>query len=111
MYTEEQRLAAKAWLETIDSHGIFDHDLAAADYLKTVGVVAPWPKHSPTSVIAAIKRRGLGGEYSNPDQRPSCYGYEMAEAIAKAAVDPHVFQAVRQYHGRGSQFRAYAEVL
>ena len=96
------------WLETIDSHGIYEAAPCAADFTKETGKLPCWPTFTVAQTITAIKKRGIGGSVNGKPNERVAYGYEIANALAEnlAATSSH-----RKYSGRGSQFRAAVEAL
>lgn len=87
------------WLETLTSHGIYDHVQLAVDFTNATSEPACWAVHTPQQTRAAIRKRGLGGSL-DPEVASCAYGWEIANALAKKYT---VGFAVTM-HGRGSQF-------
>lgn len=96
------------WLvDNIGSHEICDDATMRKSFEKETGKKAAWLAHSVAETRRAISGRGLGGSVSDNDNKPVCYGYEIAASLAQ--VYANGFRS--SMSGRGSMFRDCLEAI
>jgi hypothetical protein len=96
------------WLDLVDSHGIYDADMLGELDERYRDAV---PLHTHAETVAAIERRGLGGELEpvTPEHDELFYGYQAASALAALCLDGRI--PGDRFSGRGSAFRANYSAL
>ena len=96
------------WLLQIDSHAICGSQDAKDDFQKETGQCPTWPEHTREQTARGIKERGLGGSVMvGPSRTMMCFGWEMAEALARKYAE----FGGSCYEGRGRRFWAAIEAL
>lgn len=89
------------FLSELDSHGIYDAELLAADFKEKTGEKPCWSTFSAKQTAKTMANRGLGGTIKTKDPKKMlAYGYTTAIACASEYVPG--FQSTKL--GRGSAF-------
>lgn len=93
------------WLrDTTDSHGIQSYEPLQRDFNENTGLKDELPKHTVAQCSAGIVGRGKGGQVNGKGF--VCYGYEVAESLARTYADWHPYQM-----GLGFRWNSAIEAL
>lgn len=96
------------WLSELDTHGIYDAQWLASNFKEETGKLPDFPKVSYEMMLAQVEERGLGGHLEG---KPGDMYTDTTRAARELCERYGNGVRARNYHGRGSQVRAWIEVI
>src|SRR5438309_917426 len=93
------------FLADLDPHGIYDSAAIKKRFEAETGKPACWPEYSERETANAMSNRGLGGTLHPANGKKLCYGYSVAESLARKYAPGYKCTKM----GRGSAFREAIE--